>query len=409
MKIKKNVLGYEITSYFNRFLAFTVNTIFILSFITICLTYIYNLPMLIYIIPFYYLYTHNSLHRIIFTHAAYTYLTAFILTSFLYYFFESLFGISIGTILLNLRTPIIRTEKGLENKTTLRRITISIARALFLAVPFLVILDNILSKTGRKASDRLLGYIVVQKIIQIEKSNDLYEKILKFPFYIANVIKIRVISKHLPKNIIKKQGHFTVKLIRGPTVVNLLLVSLMLYVIPIVTILISGYINHTSIVVTPPPLISNRIPISAINGRAQMNIFRTNFGIDYKYFILGGFAPFLLLYLGLYSSQYISTLAIDSSLNSHYPYFIIFGVLPHFFVELIGYIFGILAGIYISKILFSLIENYFQDNPNLRNSLISDLRNCSIAILISFLTLLVASYIEIYVTSYFLNHFYFVS
>ncbi len=73
-----------------------------------------------------------------------------------------------------------------------------------------------------------------------------------------------------------------------------------------------------------------------------------------------------------------------------------------------GYVFGIMSGAYIASMLISLAEQYFErkEATYVGDTIIYYGKRIIIFALMSILLLVTAAYVETYVTSYLLSHFY---
>ena len=109
--VKKEVV-YRLSFYYNRFLSYSINLIFIFSAITIIATYFFHLKYILYLFPFYYLYTQNSLQKLIINHTGLVYFELYIIVSFIYFSIESLSGLSIGNIIMELRGAKIKDNNN---------------------------------------------------------------------------------------------------------------------------------------------------------------------------------------------------------------------------------------------------------------------------------------------------------
>lgn len=467
MNKRKVIIGFEISDYFSRFLSYLVDLTIIIGLVTLCLVYLYNEPPLIFQFSFYYLYTHNSIHRLLFNSNGFDFLVLFLLIAFFYYCLFFYFGFTPGCKVLNLR--IIQFENNLDRKfkeskniSSLSQLGKTSLRSIFMIVPFIPLMDNIFAKNGMKYTDNRIGCAIVHplKLSNVKKSSILkgdrkkkklnnslitYDEFLEFyndnrgtpnkkkkpmgsntsrstSLTLSHIDRIGKILKlktfymtGLKGNIInnmdaKKESTFKV-IKRGKF--DLLSVGCLLYFIPfIVAIAVGWHITDAKTFSTPPPLLANRfIPPRGGYAKVQTSIFNNNIGIDLKFFIIGGLTMFFVPFLGIYSSIYLPDIAIASSLHSQFWYYVIYSILPQLIPESLGYVFGLISGLCLSQILIDSFAAYSGGkNPeDFLGSIYEGAKQFLIFFAISFTLILMASYIEAYVTSYIINHFYFVN
>lgn len=348
----------------------------------------------------------------------------------------------------------------------------SAARSLFQTIPLFTLFDNLASKRGIKFTDHMLGFAVLvklkrqfiymngdksstwlserkvkklsllpavdedlllsylghdssQKREQLKRrarkrakgkkgnsisSGDAGIDIVNWDRYIISHVT-QVTSKE-SKRMIKSKSSMNADLLVTKNSWSFYLVaSCLLYMTPLLFELIAGASVHLSTFTTPSPNSINRIYYTSQQSKQVQNlIFDQNFGLDYRFFILGGLSALFLPYLGVYSSIYISTQAITSSIDTGQWHFVVFGVLPQFVFESAGYIFGILAGIYITRLFFDFAQSYFngENTVKLFNKLYHDIKSAVLFSFISIALILLASYVEAYITPLLLNHYYFI-
>ena len=118
------------------------------------------------------------------------------------------------------------------------------------------------------------------------------------------------------------------------------------------------YLYHYDSIMNSPALSSDTI-MRTSDSQFRL-IFFNNFSINYHYYIVGGgFTLLSLSCIYAFAGSFITGKLLGDSLLT-YPSFILYGVLPHFFLEGFGYVTGIISGIYIAKILLRLVEGYFE-------------------------------------------------
>jgi hypothetical protein len=344
----------------------------------------------------------------------------------------------------------------------LEKLEKAMVKSISMTIPFMPIIDNILSKNGVKYTDRLIQSITVipvymkpmnglsglgkNKMVAKVKSRlitynefieyhkidtkkdrsniknriarmNTNEKISMDPAHsrrVYDILKMKIFyltgfpKINLNNETPEQNGIY--KVIRRQYF-SIFYIGLLTYFIPFITAILVGiHTTNVSTFPTPLPLATNKY--SPANGYAglQQSLFNNNIEIDLKFFILGGISMFFLSYLGIYSSVYIPNLIIASSLHSQYWYYLIFAVVPQAIPEALGYVFGISAGLYLSKILVDSFISYVRgvESGTFLGLIYENLEQFFIYFAISFFLILFASYIEAYVTSYLLNHLYFV-
>ncbi len=464
---KKLILYYELSDYFSRFLSYIVDLFFIMSIVTLVEVYFFNEPPIIYQFPYYYLYTHNSIQRLLLNNNGLDFLLLFLLINFFYYLFTYFFGYTIGGFLLNMRVRYLEKTKDGKVKVNSKlspseKLKKAMVKSITMTIPFMPVIDNLLSKNGVKYTDRLIHSITVisvymkpmnglsnsgkNKMVAKVKSRLItYDEFIEYhkidvkkdrsnikngigkmntnatismgtahSIRISDILKMKIFYlTGFPKINIDNEApeqNGIYKVIRKQYF-SIFYISLFTYFIPFITAILVGlHTTNVSTFPTPLPLATNKY--SPANGYAglQQSLFNNNIEIDLKFFILGGISMFFLSYLGIYSSVYIPNLIIASSLHSQYWYFLIYAVVPQAIPEALGYVFGISAGLYLSKILVDSFISYVRgiESGTFLRLIYENLEQFFIYFAISFFLILFASYIEAYVTSYLLNHLYFV-
>lgn len=420
---KRKTLAYEVSDYFSRFVSYLVDLVIILSIVTLILVYAYNEPPIVYLFPYFYLYTHNSIHNLVLNSNGVDFLISYLLISFIYYFVSSYFAHSPGGLILNLRTKnVTYTHKGGDKmpykKRFFLKLKCSSLRSLFLTIPFFPFFDNIFGKEGMKLTDRYLKTVVVHplhlkkiKIVTLfnrnrgRKISKISPKMISYPEFLE-YYGLEETDEGLRINNRKKKadparGRFRYSsrinevLEKINSVVNLnefflnelvekgvkdpevktysiwkvtkknrlryFYASSLLYFVPfIVAILIGWHTTNNLTFYVPPPLISNRyVPIGGLS-QVQQGIFNLNFSFDLKFLVLGGITLFFLPYLGIYSSVYLPNVEIAGTLHTQYWYYIFYALFPHLFAESFAYVLGIISGLYLSKLLIDIVNSYFR-------------------------------------------------
>lgn len=278
----------------------------------------------------------------------------FFVFSFGYFFFEAISGKSLGKLVMKIRL----------NSTISDRIVIrAVKRGITKCFPPVVIADAFFalhSKYRQKLSDSKLGYVVSEKNLTTG---------LKLP--------------------------------------RLLIVSIMVIYLPLVTqiILVSVFRIDFAASLTPPPSLKETFSLTY----AQMNsIFYSNSSLDVIDYFLGGFSLLFLDLLEIFSNSYIDGLLMGSSFVT-YPSFFLYGVAPQLTVEELAYSINIVAALMIVKTVVDLIEDYFRARPlnTAYNNLYHNVLIIGALVIVSLFILFFAAYVETFLTSYLLSHYYY--
>ncbi len=462
------IIGFEISDYFTRFLSYIVDLTVIMGLVTLLLVHLYNEPPLIFQFPFYYLYTHNSIHRLLFNSSGIDFLILFLLITFFYYCLFFYLGFTPGGIILNLRITYFESNHTGKLKTSRKILSLSnfgktSLRSIFMVIPLIPLADNLLAKNAMKYTDNSFRCAIVHplKLYDVKKSSMLksgkkqkrmnnrlisYDEFKEFyklkdnratptkkkkPLGTNPLRSTSLTTSHIDRigKILKLKTFYmtglTEKITNKKDTVKdspfkvvrrsrfgMLSVGGLLYFIPfIMAIIVGWHITDATTFPTPPPLLADRFTSPQGYAEVQTSIFNNNIGIDLKFFILGGFTMFFLPFLGIYSSIYLPGITIASSLHSQFWYFTLYSILPQLIPESFGYVFGIISGLYLSKILIDSFVAYSRgENTDLfLGTIYEDMKQFLTLLAISFALILIASYIEAYVTSYIINHFYFVN
>ncbi|OWP56103.1 MAG: hypothetical protein B2I17_07590 [Thermoplasmatales archaeon B_DKE] len=476
----KHRYHYEKATYFQRFLAFLVNTVVIFSALSFVITIYSKQQELIYVFPIYWLFSSNTLTHLLWNSTGLNYFVSYIIAAYVCYFVEAWCGASIGTLLLGLRVARITKDNvhqdgpaGNKRLNKLRIVMVSsLSRAVFLAIPFFSFFDNILGEDGQKMTDRKLNFLVLSMVREkpctlrrgVKKEEHRYQRILKsygeaiisendILFYEQFVIKHKLngLSLHAGQGAMQKRlfkgrdtsavsSFFKIEAIlnkeryaiitetpKGPvgsepkvldiTLVkktpwkDMIVASFFLFYIPLLVQILIAYFTKLPTFQTPYPYKSNAVGLTVNQMYSNQSLlFNNNFFLDYRDFILGGLTFSFFPYLGIYSSAYISASPIGGTLLTPYLSFILYGVMPQFLPETLGYVFGIVAGMCISKEMIMLAESY-KAGSNLQfvfKEFSRSLIFFAFFFLVSFVLILLGSYVEAFVTPYLLNKFYFI-
>ncbi len=341
---------YEPVALRERYLAYLADFIMVLSVSSIIAAALGAGPVVQKICA-YYLYGEHKILKEISSHSGMVFIATYLSVAFFYFFYESYSGISVGKVIFKMNAAIVKGENEILR---------CVLRAIIKIIPLVVFIDALFAfkkRLKQTLSERKLGFVVVR------------EKEIK----------------------ISKMNYF--------------LFALIVYYTPLITAIIIDYFFPWGQIIgpSPPGSMKNLKP-----SEGQLNlIFMNNFSIDYQYYILGGLVLLLNSILQLFGGSLLSGKAIGDSLLTH-PSFVIYGVFPHFFIETLGYVFGIMSGAYISTMLISLAEGYFErrDVSYVGNTILWHLKRIIIFAMISIALVAIAAYVETYVTSYILSHFY---
>ncbi|WP_337860326.1 stage II sporulation protein M [Ferroplasma sp.] len=387
--------------------------------------------------------------------------------SFIVYSIESFTGLSPGSIICNLRVGRIKESNSVKDLQGFKN---NLLRGFFLSLPIFPIIDNMFSYNNIKYTDRKLGFIVLEKIKSRRKCFKMdsgvnkyrYNKLIKkyshriiskedINSYYALLSKLNIDSqdfilnpsnttnriykikdantlKHiininnlissgnyliLTKENTKESNKYCKELtiIEGDSWKTIFYISLFLFYIPLLIQILIIYFTKIPTVLTPAPYKYNYIHISFTQMEALQSSFLShNFSLDYKFFILGGITMFFLPFLEIYSEAFLSGSPIGGTFRSHYNNFFIFGVLPQLIPETMGYVFGIMSGLYITRIIMGSINDYIKGkNIDLfYKHLFKNLIYIVTFFAVSLLLLVIASYVEAFITPLLLDHYYYI-
>ena len=341
---------YEAAKLKERYLAYLIDLILILFLSSILASAIGAKPVVSKICIYYQYGVHKIMGELS-SNSGIRFIISYFIISLSYFFYEGYFGYSLGKLIFKMNTAIIAGRKNLLS---------CIYRSLIKSIPPIAIIDALFAfkkRLKQTLSERKLGFIMVRK----------------------KDIKI--------------------------TYVNYLLFAIVFYYLPLLSLVIIAYFFPWSQTIPPsaPGTMKNLKP-----SEGQLNlIFMNNFSIDYQYYILGGLILLFSSIIQVFGGALIPGKAMGDALLT-YPSFVIYGVFPHFFIETMGYVFGIMSGAYTTSMLVSLTEGYFErkEVTYVGNTILWYLKRVVIFAMISFLLLVIAAYVETYVTSYLLSHFY---
>lgn len=469
---QRKIIAFEISDYFSRYLSYLVDLIFILSIVTIILVYIFNESAIIYQFPFYYLYTHNSIHELILNSNGLDFAIFYLFISFIYHALSSYFGFSLGSVVMNLRINNVSDfqteEKRSRKKRFILKLKNSALRSVFLTIPLFPLFDNLFAKEGKKLTDNYLKIVVIHPLrlkeirihslmhhntnhglSKISHKMISYDEFLEY-FDLREVkgnseIALRRKRAVRTKNRRKYTNYANAHMLKIASTVNsrefflsnlldmsendltnkedsiwkvkrryrfdFFYASSLLYSIPfLVAIIVGWHVTNGQTFSVPPPLTADKFVPPGSLSQVQQNIFNQNFPIDLRFLILGGITLFFLPYLGIYSSVYLPNLEIANVLHTKYWYYIFYAVFPHLFIESFGYVLGIMSGLYLSKLLVDILASYGRGTSLNKFFSLSyyNISRFGLMLILSVVLILSSSYVEAYFTSYIMNHFYFV-
>ncbi len=342
--------SYMPVSIRERYLAYLLDIVVVLSIASVIAAG-FGAKIIFYKICDYYLLGIHRIFKELSSNDGLYFIAVYFVVAFFYFLYESYTGISVGKLILKMRTGMVGDD---------RKHTRCIIRALIKTVPPIVFADALFAfkrRTKQRLSDRKLNFAVVR------------EKEVKIRWW------------------------------------NYFVYSMILYYLPLFSIVIIGYFAPWSNMMPPPAPGS----MKNINGsEAQLNlIFMNNLSVDYQYYLLGGFVLLFISVVQIFGGSLMTGKIVSDSLLT-YPSFIEYGILPHFFIETMGYVFGIMSGTYITLLILSLIEGYFErrEPGYVGDTFLWHFKRIAVYAMISVVLLIVAAYVETYVTSYLLAHFY---
>ncbi len=299
----------------------------------------------------YYLFGEHKILKELSSKAGIKFLVTYFVFAFFYFLYEGYTGISVGKLVLRMRTGIAGDEKRHKR---------CIIRAFIKTLPPVLLADVLFAfkkRTKQRLSDRVLNFLVVR------------EKEVRIKWW------------------------------------NYLVYTMILYYLPIVSTVIIAYFAPWGRITSPPAPGS----MGDVTGsETQFNfIFMNNMSIDYQYYILGGFMLFFNTLIQIFGGALMTGKILGDTLLTH-PSFVVYGILPHFFIETMGYVFGLMSGAYITLLLLSLVEGYFErkDARYVGDTILWHLKRVIMYAMISIILLIVGAYVETYGTSYLLSHFY---
>jgi len=275
-----------------------------------------------------------------------------------YFYLDTITGISVGKYLLGLTTAAVSSDK--TQRFTGKKYGIQIVGSLVKSLPLLQLMNSINVFRGRYS----------QTFLEQKMSN------------VTIVNKNVILSKRI------------------------IIVSALIYYIPLlVGIICIGFFNTSLGLPTPSPSASFTYNP---NFNQEKAIFLNNAIVDIYRLTLGGFVFLSLDLIEIISASYLNALFIGGSLNTN-PSFIIYGVLPHFFIETTGYVFGIVSSVFIMNAILESINGYALAKPvsYMMGSLYKNMLKAGKYLLISVGLLFIAAYFETWITSYLLYHFYY--
>ncbi len=248
---------YEAVKLKERYLAYLLDLILILSLSSILASAMGAEPVLS-IICVYYQYGLHKIMGEMSSNSGILFIISYFIISLTYFFYEGFFGYSLGKLIFNMNTAIIAGRKDFWS---------CIYRSLIKSIPPIAIIDALFAfrkRLKQTLSERKLGFIVVRK----------------------KGIKI--------------------------TYVNYLLFAIVFYYLPLLSLIIIAYFFPFGTTIPPPApgTMKNLKP-----SESQMNlIFMNNFSIDYQYYILGGLILLFNSVIQVFGGALIPGKAVGDSL-----------------------------------------------------------------------------------------------
>ncbi len=285
---------YEAVKLKDRYLAYLIDIVIILSISSIIASALGAEPVLSKICM-YYLYGKHKIFQELISHSGLIFILSYVSISISYFFYESYAGISVGKVVFRMNTGIIKGEN---------KILRCFIRSLIKIFPIVAFIDALFAfkkRLKQTLSERKLGFVVVR------------EKDTKV------------------------------------SALNYFIFGLIIYYVPLLTAIIIEYFFPWGQIIAPPSPGSMR-----------------------------------------------NTKPLPGQ------------ILPHIFIETLGYITGIMSGAYIATMLISLVEGYFErkEVSYIGNTILWYLKRIIAFALISITLLVIAAYVETYITSYILSHYY---
>ncbi|MHB1440657.1 MAG: stage II sporulation protein M [Cuniculiplasma sp.] len=291
---------------FSRYISYLTDTVLLICLTSLILSFFKISPQLFILTLLYSMGTHY-IYTISYVELAKT-VGIYFAISIIYFTLEIYYNTSIGNRIMGL-------EVRIEDKNASKLFRYSIIRSFIKSIPPVEFFDSLfILKNPRfnfKLSDSILRFIVLRQ---------------------------------------KKSG-------KG--CVNLIIISLILYYIPLLTIIISTYlvkyalINNSSSFGSP---IQNA-SINSLSFYQLFNIiFSNNFTLSIE-LILGGTVLSIPTVLTIFTSSYIEgTIFTPAAINT--PSLFLKAVLPEFFPETLAYVFSITASLIIVSYFITFIDYY---------------------------------------------------
>ncbi len=384
----KNEIPYNVSFLSYRYFAYIVDTIILLSIATL-LAYLSNIPPIPFKIAKYYLSGTHKILPILFSTNGLYFIAIFVSVSVAYYFIDAFLGFSIGKKTFGISTAIIKNGKYMKNP-----IIRCLFRAFIKSLPFLAIVDALFafpSKYNQKLSDRKLGFLVIKMPNKVSTNRKISSDT---NLDSDNQNKLKLFLKSISLKV--KETDFTPYFI----------CAALIYYIPLFIMSVSTFISPNVPYQIPSPQ-DKPMNLNPTSFQESL-IFMHNFMIDYRYYIMSGFVLLILGLMYTFSTSYTIGQIIGSIFKT-YPSFFVYGMLPHFFPETFGYIFGLMAAMNVTSMIIEIIDGYFKGKKStyITETIIKYGKRAIIYVMISIFLILIGAYIETYITSYLLRHYYY--
>ncbi len=192
------------------------------------------------------------------------------------------------------------------------------------------------------------------------------------------------------------------------TDLKLIIAGLFLWLIPLFSILLYSFINVNSVnpVTAPDPNSAfDYIPTMSI----LFYIIANNIYLAYVYYVFGGIFLLIPTILQLLFQGFLAGMMISGVTSSNWL-FVLYGVLPHTVLEWLGFSTCIASGLVISETVLNLIEKYFKGKSldDSRTYFATQMKRVLKFSFWGIILLLLAAFIETYVTPLLLASFYFI-
>ncbi len=283
----------------------------------------------------------------------------FFCLAFPYFLIEGLLGVSLGKSLMGLRVAGKRSLSAVSVRAFIRSISP------FSLIDFLFIYRN--TKYNQRFSDKILELSVAM-------------------FPVKQKSRLFLLDKTDWKYIIT---------------------GLFVWLMPLISILSFYLINANSINIGTAPS-----PNSAFNYEPTMNILLeiivNNVYLAYVYYGFGAIFFLIPTIMQIVFQSYLAGVMISADILSNWL-FVLYGLLPHMILECLGFSFCVASGLVISETVLNLLEKYFKGKSldDTRTYFSYQMKKIFRFSLWGIIFILVAAFIETYLTPMILTFYYF--